>query len=150
MKIATLILALACFAPHLHAADIVLPAKTAALNGKEAIYDDAPGYKCIRHWKNTNITASWKFEVPKKAAYRVFMTYACPPDLIGSEIEITAGTQRATGIVQSSGGWNRYKEFDLGPLIFRKTGPLEIVIRATRINRGTAWDLQSMRLVPEN
>ena len=147
---AAIFLTLALVAPCLHAADIVLPAQAAKLEGRDAIYDDAAAYKCIRHWKNTNIVARWSFDVPAKAAYRVFVTYACPPELSGSEIEIMAGTQRATGQVQSTGAWNTYKEFDLGPVILRKTGPLEFVLRVARIPRGSAWDLKGVRLVPEN
>lgn len=148
--VAAIFLMLALSATGVHAADIALPTKAAKLEGQPAYYDDATGYKCIRHWRNTNITARWTFDVPAKSAYRVFLTYACPPDITGSGIEVTVGPQRATGFTQSTGGWNRFKEFDLGPVLLRKPGQTELVVRITSIVRGNGFDLQSVRLVPEN
>ena len=114
-----------------------------------ARYDGAPQNRCIRYWGSTNVVATWRVAVPARGTYRVFATYSCDPKVAGSSYEIQIGSQKANGAVQGTERWGVFKEFDLGPVIFRKPETVEVVVRGTRISRGTLWDLRSLRLVPE-
>ena len=154
MKTVALFFALIFRSAVLFAADgsrtNILDTKNATLEGPNARYDGGPDFHCIRDWKNTNIVARWNFDVPAKGAYRVLLTYACPTNLFGSEIEVTVGSQRAGGFTESTGTWITFKEFDLGPLLLRKPGTTEVAVKITRIlNKSGAWDLRTVKLVRE-
>ncbi len=127
---------------------ILLETKDAKIEGGGR-YDDTNGYKCIRDWKTTNVVARWNFDVPAKGSYRVLLTYACPRDGDGSEIEVNVGTQRANGLTESTGNWTTFKEFDLGPVLLRRPAATELSVKATRAAHGSVWDLRSVKLVRE-
>lgn len=112
-------------------------------------YDPDPKYRCIRDWLQTNMIARWTFDLPARGTYRVIAVYACDPKVAGSTFEIEIGNQKANGTVQSTDRWENFKEYDLGPVLLRKPGPLSVTVRVTRIPRGTAWDLRLLRLVPD-
>lgn len=129
--------------------EILLPSKAAALEGPDAKYDDGAEFKCIRNWKSTNVVLRWSFDVPAKAAYRVYVTYAAPNDATGCEAELATGNQVAKFMVKTTGDWRKFVETDLGPILLRKPGPAELTIRVTRKMGGSVWDFRSLRLVPE-
>ena len=101
------------------AADLHLASREASLAGGKARYDGADNFRCIRGWTSTNITATWKCRIPTRGTWRVYITYACPPEIAGSEFELKLGDQKVNGIVASTERWENYKEMDLGPVIFR-------------------------------
>ncbi len=131
------------------AKEILLPTKDAKMEGPDVRYDDGAEYKCIRSWKSTNVVLTWSFNVPAKAAYRIFVTYAAPNDANGSEAEIATGGQVARFFLQPTGDWRKFVERDLGPILLRKPGPAELTVRVTRKAGGSVWDFRSLRLVPE-
>lgn len=142
-------IAFAAFAAD-EAKEIFLPAKDAKIEGPDVRYDDGADYKCMRAWKSTNVVLTWSFNIPAKAAYRIFVTYAAPNDANGCEAEIATGGQVARFFVQPTGDWKKFAERDLGPILLRKPGPAELTVRVTRKVGGSVWDFRSLRLVAEN
>lgn len=147
LRIAMAAGALLGFALQAHGEE--LPAAKAKIAGG-ARYDGGEAFRCIRYWGSTNVTATWKTEVPAKGTWRVFVTYACPKDLAGSEFEMSLGDQKVNGTTVSTGGWETFKEMDLGPVIFRKPGKIDVVLRVTRMRKSSCWDLRAVRLAPES
>ena len=142
-------LALLLFALAASGADLHLQAREASLAGGKARYDGADNFRCIRGWTSTGITATWKCKIPTRGTWRVYITYACPPEIAGSEFELTLGDQKVNGVIASTERWENYKEMDLGPVIFRRPGDIEAVLRVTKGRNGDHWDVRSIRLVPE-
>lgn len=127
---------------------LVLDGSAAKVTGG-ARYDGSAQQRCIRYWGKTNVVATWSVAVPARGTYRVFATYSCDPHVAGSSYEIQIGNQKANGVVQGTERWGVFKEFDLGPVLFRKPETVEVSLRGTKVVRGTLWDLRSLRLVPE-
>lgn len=128
---------------------ILLPTGEAKVSGG-ARYDDGAAYKCIRDWRTTNVVARWAFTLPARGAWRVLLTYACPPESAGSAFEVVAGEQRANGFTRSTGNWTTFKEHDVGPILLRKPGAHELVVRVTRQTGGSVWDLRHVKLARED
>jgi hypothetical protein len=131
------------------AKDVFLPTKDARIEGPDAKYDDGAEFKCVRNWKSTNIVLRWSFNVPAKAAYRIFVTYAAPYDGEGCEAEVATGSQIARFTVRATGDWRKFEERDLGPILLRQPGPAELSVRVTKKMGGSVWDFRSLRLVQE-
>ena len=130
------------------AGDVALEAAKAKLSGG-ARYDRNPDLNCIRYWGSTNVTATWKADAVPRGTWRVFITYACPDNMAGSEFELSVGGQKVTGRTAGTGSWLVFKEMDLGPVILRRSGPLDVSLRISRMARSSAWDVRGIRLVPE-
>lgn len=142
--IVLLLMASSAFGTDLH-----VLAKDAALAGGKARYDGGDAFRCIRGWQSTNVTATWKLAVPSRGTWRVFIAYACPPEIAGSEFEMQLGDQKVNGTIASTDRWENFKEMDLGPVMFRKPGTCEVVLRVTKGRRGDHWDVRAIRLVAE-
>ena len=128
---------------------ILLETKDAVIEG-DARYDGGADFHCLRDWKSTNVVARWQVNIPAKGAYRVLLTYACPHPSAGSTIEVDVGTQRASGFTESTGSWQTFKEFDLGPVLLRKPGQTELSVKATYAAHGSVWDLRCVKLARED
>ena len=114
-----------------------------------AAYESGADHDNIGLWRTTNATAAWKFDLPQRGTFRIFVVYSCGDDAKGTAFDVTVGGQRANGVTASTGNWMNYVELDLGPVILRKTGPQELVVRPTHINRMFALNVRAVRLVPE-
>ena len=131
------------------AGDVALEASRAKISGG-ARYDRNPDLNCIRYWGSTNVSASWKVDAVPRGTWRVFLTYACPDNMAGSEFEVVVGGQKVTGTTAGTGSWTTFKEMDLGPVILRRAGPVDVVLRIARMAKSSAWDVRGLRLVPES
>jgi hypothetical protein len=132
------------------AGDIVLEAVNAKVNaaGSGAKFEPGSDRRCIGFWKSTNVTVSWTVQIPERATYRVVFIYAtiapAPP-----EVEVTVGGQRANGFAKPTGDWGKFEEADLGPVMVRKPGTVEVVARVTRMVGANAVNLRAVKLVKE-
>lgn len=143
-----LALVIPCFAAD--PSVIVLAARDAKIGGDhQAVYEGGTERDNIGIWRTTNATAVWKFDLPERGAYRVIVVYSCDDNGAGNTFEITVGGQHANGVTASTHGWTKYVELDLGPVILRKPGPMELTARPTRILRTFAMNIQAVRLVRE-
>lgn len=124
--------------------EIVLLAKDAKIDGPTAKYD--PAAKAIRYWGSTNVIVSWSVQLPARGSYRIFMTYAAPKP--ATEGELSIGELRTKFLPVSTGGWGKYSEQDIGPVLLRKPGSVELSLQLTKPASG--WDFQKVRLVKED
>lgn len=130
--------------------DILLEAVNAKVDaaGGGAKYETASDRRCIGFWKSTNVTVRWSVEVPQRATYRVIFIYATIA-ADAPEVEVAVGSQKANGFAKPSGDWGKFLEVDLGPVLVRKPGTVEVVARVTRMVGGNAVNLRGVRLVKE-
>ena len=54
----------------------------------------------------------------------------------------------ATGFVPATGDFQKFAELDLGPLMVRKPGKIDVTVQVTRIERKDAMNLRAVKLVP--
>lgn len=128
---------------------ILLDGKDATLTGGGIRYQPSSDRRCIGFWNGLTNTVGWKVTIPEKRTYRIFVTQSCLDPQAGSEFEVAFAGQQASGIVKGSGDWSKFVELDLGPVMVRKPGTYELIIRPTRVPRSTVMNLRSVKLVPE-
>lgn len=104
----------------------------------------------VGYWLSIDGVVQWKTSVPARGTYRVVASLACPADSAGAEFVVDVGTQRANGTVPVTGSWTNYVDLDLGPVILRQPGPIDVVVRAIRKPRYAVMNLREIRLVAEN
>lgn len=154
MKAALLILATClCALPAARAesaAALAFAARDAKVEGAgSAKFETNPDQQNIGVWDSTNTVIRWTAAAVAKGTYRVRVVLSCAPESAGSDYEVTVGNQRANGVVPATGGWTRYEEADLGPVVLRKAGPVDVALRVTRIQRRFAINVRAVKLVPE-
>lgn len=131
--------------------DVVLEAVNGKVEaaGSGARYEAGLDRRCIGYWKSTNVTVSWRFELKERATYRVILVYATLAPEPGPEVEVLVGSQKANGFAKPTGDWGKFVELDLGPVLVRKPGTVEVVARVTRMVGVNAVNLRAVRLVKE-
>ena len=130
---------------------ITLDAKSATIEDPthEAKYESGGDRMCVGFWHTTNVVVRWTCDVPRKGAYRVILVHAAQISDPGSEVEVTVDGQRANGFVKPTGDWGRFEDADLGPVILRKPGQVEVTVKVTRFWAGRGMNLRAVRLERE-
>lgn len=134
------------------AGSVVLEAVSAKIiraAGDTAKFETAGDRRCVGYWHSTNTVVRWTFELKERATFRVVLVYAsqCPEP--GPEVEVTAGAQKANGFVKPTGDWGKFTEQDLGPVLLRKPGTVEVAARVTRMCGERGVNLRAVKLVKE-
>ncbi|MEO8659544.1 MAG: alpha-L-fucosidase [Bryobacteraceae bacterium] len=88
----------------------------AATNGKTVKRYNRSGAFHISKWTGPTDTASWMVRVSKAGAYNVRIRYAANKDWTGGGYTISIGGKSVRGIVEATGDWYEYRDFDLGRL----------------------------------
>jgi alpha-L-fucosidase len=138
-------------APVKPAADgtLALGADSAALKGGTIRLEERAGVANIGYWTNAGENVSWKAQVAKAGACAVELTYACPADCAGSEVEVTVGGASVAGKVEATAGWDDYRTLTLGTLTVEAAGPATVTLKATRKPGAAVMNLRQVRLVPK-
>lgn len=105
---------------------------------------------CIGHWTSTNATATWPFDLKERGTFRVVALISRENGVSDSDFVVEVGDQRAGGTIKGTGGWFTFQEFDLGPVILRKPGPVKVVVRLTTTPRSGAMNLRAVRLIRQD
>jgi hypothetical protein len=73
-------------------------------------------YRALGWWNSTDDYCAWSFEVPADGAgeYRVTLEYSCADNSAGNTAVVEVAGQTLTGQVASSGGWDRFRGWNLG------------------------------------
>lgn len=103
----------------------------------------------VGYWGDTNVVMSWIAKIEKAGTYRVKITIACNAASAGSAFDVRIGSQKANGLTVDTGGWEKYKEYDLGPVILRRPGLIPVEVQATR-KVGNTMNVRCVRLVRED
>ncbi len=130
---------------------IVLDSKDAVIDaaGGKAQYESKEDRRCVGYWESTNVVVRWTTTVPAKGAWRVAVEYAAQLPDPGPEVEVVAGNQRASGILRPTGDWGKFVLADLGPILFRKAGSIEVTVKTISLCRGHGINLRGVRLMRE-
>jgi putative heme-binding domain-containing protein len=106
-------------------------------------------FHALGWWNSTDDYCAWSFDVPPGGAgdYRVTMEYSCADDSAGNTVVVEANGQSLTGKVAGSGGWEKYRGWNIGALKLAE-GRNELVVRSSGPIKNALFDLGGMRLVP--
>lgn len=125
---------------------LLLEAKDAQVEGNSAKFEEAK--KAIGFWTDANDVVSWNFQITKPGNFRVLASIACDKDSDGSLASLYQDRQERQFVVHDTGGWDKFKEIDIGSISISKDGPAKISIKA-RMKPGYAvMNLRSIKLVP--
>lgn len=128
---------------------IVLRGSAATLSGWAAGSSVLTNHYVISFWTGTNKTVKWPVSVPARRTYRLFLQLACDSSEAGSQFEVRVAGQVVNGTVPGTGGWSKYEQLDMGPVMIRKPGDYDLEIQAVKLTRGGLMNLKSVKLVPE-
>lgn len=131
---------------HPHAdGTLHLPARLAACFGERLAY--RPALDILAPWRREHDIATWRVHVPEAADYTVFITLAADDASTGDHFLVESDAGRVRGTVQSTGGYDRFREFPVGTLPLR-AGLNRILVRPDGPLRAELADVRSLRLSP--
>jgi hypothetical protein len=127
---------------------IVLHASTAQVHGKKLQYEPLEKKNTLGFWVEASDHASWSFEVARPGRFEVHVWQGCGKGSGGSEVEISAGDQRARFTVEDTGHFQNFKERQVGTFNLEKAGPQMLEVRALSKPGAAVMDLRQVVLVP--
>jgi putative membrane-bound dehydrogenase-like protein len=106
-------------------------------------------WRALGWWNSQEDHCAWSFIVPPGAAgdYRVTLEYSCADNSAGNTVVVEANGNALIGKVASSGGWDKYRGWNLGNLKLTE-GQNELTVRSSGPIREALFDLGGIRLVP--
>ena len=79
--------------------------------------------------------------------YRVIAEFACKDESAGARLELSCGATTLPHTVAGTGGWQSYREFELGTLHLER-GATPVVLRAKSKPGEAVVNVRALRLVP--
>ncbi|MEX0937369.1 MAG: PVC-type heme-binding CxxCH protein [Pirellulales bacterium] len=125
---------------------LTLPASDARVYGSTVIFE--PQYENLGYWSSADDRAAWSIQVTAPASYRVVLDFACHGSAAGNAFVLEAADHQLTGVVESTGTWDDYREQTIGRLQLAP-GPQEIVFRSAGAVENALIDLRGIKLIPE-
>jgi hypothetical protein len=106
-------------------------------------------YRALGWWNSQEDHCVWSFDVPpgKGGNYRVTLEYSCADNAAGNTVVLEANGQSLSGTVASSGGWDKFRGWNIGTLTLAE-GRNELLVRSSGPIKRALFDLGGIRLVP--
>jgi alpha-L-fucosidase 2 len=102
-------------------------ARQAGLQGKALFLQGKGDEMNIGHWTEAADCVIWKIEVRQPGKFRVVASYAATGG--GSRFAVEAAGSVAEAARQSTGGWDKFRDFELGTLTL-PAGTVELRVRS--------------------
>jgi mono/diheme cytochrome c family protein len=125
--------------------ELKLSARLATTYGRELAY--RPSLDILAPWRRENDVAEWQVAVSASGAYEVFVMLAADNASAGDKFLIETEGSRISGIVQSSGGYDQFREYRCGQISLR-AGANRLVMRPDGPLKRELADVRALRLVP--
>ncbi|MBI4662300.1 MAG: c-type cytochrome [Verrucomicrobia bacterium] len=122
-----------------------LPAKLAVTYGRELAY--RPSLDILAPWRREQDVAEWRVETDNGGSYQALITLAADDASAGDKFVIETQGSRTQGVVLSSGGYDRFREYACGSLILR-AGVSRVLMRPDGPLKRELADVRALRLVP--
>lgn len=150
---------------------IKLTASEATLHGTTFKCQGSGADENIGFWLDKNDWVSWDFKVTKPGKFDVHVTLACEPASAGSTFDMTLNQQsnvavkavlprkrskvsvklaeqKLSGKVESTGGWDKFVDVNLGTLTIAQPGRCTLSIKPTEKPHDAVMNLKSVVLKP--
>lgn len=122
-----------------------MPARLAVTHGRELAY--RPSLDILAPWRREQDVAEWQVEIPRDATYEVWVELAADDASAGDKFAIETERSRRVATVQSSGGYDRFREYACGPVRLR-AGVNRVLMRPEGPLKRELADVRALRLRP--
>ncbi|WP_265595104.1 cytochrome P460 family protein [Haloferula sp. BvORR071] len=127
---------------------IVLHSSKAQVQGEKLQYEEKQEKNTLGFWVNPADWASWHFQVAKPGTYTIHVWQGCGKGSGGSEVELKCAGQSAKFTVEDTGGFQNFKEREVGQVTFDTAGPQALEVHALSKPGAAVMDLRQVTLVP--
>ena len=125
--------------------ELRLPARLAVTHGRELAY--RPSLDILAPWRREQDVAEWHVEMPSDGTYQVWVELAADDASAGDKFAIETESGRLVANVQSSGGYDRFRQYSCGPIVLR-AGVNRVLMRPEGPLKRELADVRALRLVP--
>jgi alpha-L-fucosidase len=101
----------------------------------------------LGYWLDASAFASWPIAGQREGTYRVVAELACKDESAGAKCTLACGDARLTFDVAGTGGWQQYRQVELGTLTL-PAGRAELTLRALSKPGEAVLNLRSLTLLP--
>lgn len=101
----------------------------------------------LGYWLDAAAFATWPVVSSAGGEFRVVAEFACKDEAAGAAIELHCGAQVLAHTVTGTGGWQSYREFDLGAVRLAP-GRVDLALRARSRPGEAVVNVRSLRLLP--
>ena len=101
----------------------------------------------IGYWLDPAASATWPIAGQRAGKYRVVAELACKSESAGARVSLDCGGSRVDFTVEGTGGWQDYREFELGVLDV-PAGSQSVSLRAASKPGEAVVNVRAIRLVP--
>jgi len=124
-----------------------LDAALADLKGEGLQIESKGGQPNVGFWFTADESVSWTIKVPAAGSYVVAGSIATINE--GSRFVVETGGQSLSGVAPNTGAWDRFKDVDLGTLVFDRPGEYKVTMHPKDAASWKAINLRSLALRPE-
>jgi mono/diheme cytochrome c family protein/glucose/arabinose dehydrogenase len=122
---------------------LLLPASAAKTYGQKLAY--RPSLNVLAPWRIDTDVAEWLIQVPSDGEYEVLVTLAADESSAGDAYVIEAASSSVKGVVQSTGGYESFKEQSAG-MMKLKAGAQSLLMRPEGALKQELADVRAVRL----
>jgi len=124
--------------------NVALMASRAEIYGGDITFEQQ--FQNVGHWHGHDDVVRWKITSPGIRKVHVWTEWACDLDSAGTPFQIEGGQPVLKGVVESTGGWDRYQLGNIGVMTI-SAGESEIVMRASGDLKSAVVDLRALHFV---
>jgi len=125
---------------------IILHARDAITHGGMLRFEPQPHKNTVGYWTQEDDWAEWLFQVPKATDYHVELRYGCGQGQGGSQIELRIGRQTIPFEVAATGGFQAWRNVQLGRIRLPASAALRLTIRTKRKAHNAVMDVRQVTL----
>lgn len=126
--------------------NISLHSRDSKVNGITLRYEPAQKKQCLGYWSNPSDWASWDFIVKEPGDYTVTVRQGCGRGHGGSKVSIISGTQKLIFNAEDTGGFQNWKNIDIGSIKLKEPGLNILEVRPLDKKSVAVMDIQEIIL----
>ena len=126
--------------------NISLHSRDSKVNGVTLRYEPAQKKQCPGYWSNPSDWASWDFIVKEPGDYTVTVRQGCGRGHGGSKVSIISGTQKLIFNAEDTGGFQNWKNIDIGSIKLKEPGLNILEVRPLDKKSVAVMDIQEIIL----
>ncbi len=128
---------------------VVLKAKDATVLGTLLRYESAPEKNTLGFWTQDTDRAYWDFKAAEAGPHEVWVLQGCGAGEGGSVVDIAVGREKLSFEVESTGGFQQFKDRKVGTIQIKKAKKtFTLVVSSSKKVGKAVMDLRQIRLVP--
>lgn len=127
---------------------IVLEAKTATTYATTMRYEPKPEKNCLGFWKEKDDWAEWVFDADKPGKFELAIHYGAGDGSTGGRAAVLVNDQTKEFMIESTGGFQNWKELKLGTVEIATEGENRVAIVPLELAGAALMDVSKITLTP--